>query len=58
MKKMLLIALGALMTLCANAEEKDSVKSNKPVFTTIKENPITSMKDQNRSGNGQDIRPL
>ena len=38
------------MTLCANAEEKDSVKSNKPVFTTIKENPITSMKDQNRSG--------
>ena len=41
----------ALIAVGANAEEKkDSVNKNKPVFTTIKENKITSIKDQNRSG--------
>ncbi|MBQ8463189.1 MAG: aminopeptidase [Prevotella sp.] len=51
MKKMMTLALLAMMAMGAQAEEKkDSVKSNKPVFTTIKENPITSIKDQNRSG--------
>ena len=50
MKKLLSIALLAMLVLGAQAEEKDSTKSNKPVFTTIKENPITSVKDQNRSG--------
>jgi aminopeptidase C len=50
MKKLLSIALLAMLALGAQAEEKDSTKSNKPVFTTIKENPITSVKDQNRSG--------
>lgn len=51
MKKLLTLALLALVALGANAEEKkDSVNKNKPVFTTIKENPITSIKDQNRSG--------
>ena len=51
MKKVLTFALLAMMTTGAQAEEKkDSVNPNKPVFTTIKENPITSMKDQNRSG--------
>ena len=45
------MALMALIALGAQAEEKkDSVNKNKPVFTTIKENPITSIKDQNRSG--------
>lgn len=29
---------------------KDSTNSNKPVFTVIKELPVTSMKDQNKSG--------
>ena len=51
MKKIMTLALLALMSLGAQAEEaKDSAASNKPVFTTIKENPITSIKDQNRSG--------
>ena len=50
MKKILTLALLATMALGAQAEEKDSVASNKPVFTTIKEIPITSVKDQNRSG--------
>lgn len=34
----------------ATAEKKDSVDKNKPVFTVIKENPITSVKNQARSG--------
>jgi len=50
MKKMMTLALAALIAVGANAEEKDSANSNKPVFTTIKENKITSVKDQNRSG--------
>jgi len=50
MKKMMTLALMAIIAVGANAEEKDSAKSNKPVFTTIKENKITSVKDQNRSG--------
>ena len=51
MKKLFTLALLALMAIGAQAEEpKDSVKSNKPVFTIVKENPITSVKDQNRSG--------
>ena len=51
MKKIMTLALMALIAVGAQAEEKkDSVNKNKPVFTTIKENKITSMKDQNRSG--------
>ena len=51
MKKTLTLALLAMMALGTQAEEKkDSADQNRPVFTTIKENPITSMKDQNRSG--------
>ena len=50
MKKTLIIALLALMGLGAQAQEAEQKKDNKPVFTVIKENPITSMKDQNRSG--------
>ena len=46
MKKILLMALMAFIAIGANAQNK----SNKPVFTTVKENKITSMKDQNRSG--------
>ena len=58
MKKLMTIALMAIMAVGAQAEEKDSVKSNKPVFTTIKENPITSIKDQNRSGTCWDYSTL
>jgi aminopeptidase C len=37
---------------------KKAATSNKPVFTTIKENPITSIKDQNRSGTCWDYSTL
>lgn len=51
MKKLFTMTLIAMMAISAQAEEaKDSVKSNKPVFTIVKQNPITSVKDQNRSG--------
>jgi len=51
MKKILTVSLMALIAVGANAEEKaDSANKNKPVFTTIKEAKITSIKDQNRSG--------
>ena len=49
MKKILSIALLALF--CANgAQAQEEKPSNKPVFTIVKELPITSVKNQNRSG--------
>ncbi len=52
MKKTLLLALllTAFAGVRADEEETDSVDVNKPQFTVIKENPITSVKNQNRSG--------
>ena len=50
MKIFFTLALLAVFALNANAEEKKDENKNKPVFTTIKANPITSVKDQNRSG--------
>ena len=51
MKQILTLALAAVIATGANAEEKkDSVNKNKPVFTVVKENKITSIKDQSRSG--------
>jgi len=53
MKKIFLLSLALLMTGSAMARhEKDTaaVNNNKPVFTVVKEIPITSIKDQNRSG--------
>ncbi len=47
MKKTIIMALLATFAIGANAQEK---ADNKPVFTTVKEIPITSIKDQNRSG--------
>ncbi len=45
------LALAAFAVTGAGAQEAgDSVDSAKPVFTVVKENPITSIKDQNRSG--------
>jgi aminopeptidase C len=41
------MALLAVIAIGANAQDKDK---NKPVFTVVKENKITSIKDQNRSG--------
>ena len=59
MKRLITLALVALMTTGAFAEEKkDSVNKNKLVFTTIKENKITSIKDQNRSGTCWDYSTL
>lgn len=49
MKKLFVVAIAAIIALGANAQEKKN-GANKPVFTTIKENKITSIKDQNRSG--------
>ncbi len=52
MKTILLLALTATAFSGAYAddEESDSIDVNKPVFTVVKENPITSVKNQNRSG--------
>ena len=60
MKKILTFALMALMALSASAaKKKEAAKdANKPVFTVIKEIPITSMKDQNRSGTCWDYSTL
>ena len=58
MKKVIVLALLAVCTLGAHAEKKDSVNSNKPVFTVVKKNPITSIKDQNRSGTCWDYSTL
>ena len=58
MKKILTLALLALIATGANAKPKKAAKSNKPVFTVVKENPITSIKDQNRSGTCWDYSTL
>ena len=52
MKKTFILAAMAMASLsvCAEEAKKDSVNPNKPVFTTIIENPITSIKNQARSG--------
>ena len=51
MKKLMIIALLAAMGLNATAQgAKAEKKSNKPVFTVVKENKITSIKNQNQSG--------
>lgn len=50
MKKIFTLAMLAVMVASASAQTDSVAKSNKPVFTTIKENPITSIKNQNRSG--------
>ena len=52
MKKTIAILLAVLLAIpgFAAKKEKKETPSNKPVFTTIKEMPITSVKNQNRSG--------
>ncbi len=45
MKQILTLALAAVIATGVNAEEKkDSVNKNKPVFTVVKENKITSIR--------------
>ena len=60
MKKTVLVALLALVSLGVSAQKTDEKKDNpnKPVFTTIKALPITSMKDQSRSGTCWDYSTL
>ena len=59
MKKTLVVALLALVAIGANAaDKKEASASNKPVFTVVKQNPITSIKDQNRSGTCWDYSTL
>ena len=52
MKKTLIFALAAVCCLSVNAAKKKTsdADKNKPVFTIIKENPITSIKNQAKSG--------
>ncbi len=52
MKKILFLALMIATSISAKAQETatDTCNASKPVFTVIKENPITSVKNQNRSG--------
>lgn len=60
MKKTLVLALFAIFAASANAAPKKVAKKvdNSPVFTVIKENPITSIKNQNRSGTCWDYSTL
>ena len=59
MKKILTLALSMLCIMGATAQENGEKKNpNAPEFTTIKENPITSVKDQNRSGTCWDYSTL
>ncbi len=61
MKKLMMMALVAVFALPASAQEAKGEKKenpNKPVFTVVKENPITSIKDQNRSGTCWDYSTL
>ena len=57
MKKVFTLALLAMMAVGANAQDEQK-KDNKPVFTVVKEIPITSIKDQNRSGTCWDYSTL
>lgn len=50
MKKNIFLILFAFVSLGMNAQAEKKENPNKPVFTVVKENPITSIKDQNRSG--------
>ena len=61
MKKFLTFALIAMVAISASAAKKKAPEKkdqNKPVFTVIKELPITSIKDQNRSGTCWDYSTL
>ena len=51
MKKIIILSLAVLISGGAMAaKKKEVVNKNKPVFTTVLENKISSIKDQSRSG--------
>lgn len=50
MKKTIICAALALAALPMGAKKKETVKNDSLIFTTIIENPVTSIKNQNNSG--------
>lgn len=70
MKKVFVLALCALMTISVNAQpqksnpqdpktqKEEKKNANKPIFTTVKANLITSVKNQSRSGTCWDYSTL
>ena len=57
MKKIMTLAFLDMVAMGVSAQDKKE-NSNKPVFTVVKENPITSIKDQSRSGTCWDYSTL
>lgn len=56
----MMMLLATLVTMGASSQVKKAEKKNpnKPIFTVVKENKITSIKDQNRSGTCWDYSTL
>ena len=50
MKKLVLIAAAGLISFSSFAQDEKDTKDEGYVFTTVKENPITSVKNQSRAG--------